>query len=126
MASYKLILFKIFVKIFNVVYSVLQFLGIELIPVSLDGIIKELTEDEKEIFLKQDFTEPVKIIVEACNTPGNSLSGTHRFFLIQMIRYDLTTQKVITRVCYFPVFPRTGKPANGMTRTGKSQFCFQI
>ena len=87
MASYKLILLKIFVKIFNAVYSVLQFLGIELIPVSLDEIVRELTDAQKEIFLKQDFTEPLKIIVEECNAPGNTISGFHRFYIKESIRY---------------------------------------
>ena len=95
MATFKQILLKLLIKIFNVVYGILQIFGIELIPVTLDEIVRELTDAQKEIFLKQDFTEPVKIIVEACNTTGNSISGLQRFILIKSIRYEFDNSKCL-------------------------------
>ena len=87
MASYRQTAFRIFVTIFNIVYNVLHFLGIDLVPVTMDEFVRKLTKAEKKIFLKQGFTEPLKIIVEECNTPGNTISGFHRFYIKESIMY---------------------------------------
>ena len=82
----KSLLAKIFIRIFNIMHGFLQLFGYELIPVTWEDIVVPVSPEEKKEVLRDDFNEPIRLIIEACNKPGNKMNGFQRYAVMDMIR----------------------------------------
>ena len=71
---------------FNKFYAFLKFFGIELIPLTHEKLIEQLTPEERKETLKPDFMDPLLFFLEGINQEPQT-TGFQRYVALKRLRF---------------------------------------
>lgn len=73
------------IRIFNLVYSILRYFGIDILPLTFENVIRPLTPEQKEEASRKDFAVPLELYLQGFNRDPQT-KGFQRFVALVKAR----------------------------------------